>query len=362
MSETSESGKQATPEPSKKSPVEAPLIFISHDSRDADLAEAFANLLLDASGGILKSFRSSDRKGTAGIEFGAEWYRTIMDRLGSATDVVALLTEKSLDRPWILYETGVAKGKLDTTVLGLALGVQMERVATGPFAQFQNSDDDEDSITKLVLQLIKRHPQAAPREEAVRRQVQAFLGDIKELLAKRATDGTGAAEAVGKPDDNSVVKLFEEVKVLVRSMPERVVGELEERPSRKRRHLRSPGDISMIFDMTRHVADVDPGFSILVLLSMIREDFPWLYDMGADAARAMADGSRRESMHAIRRLRRGLELLTETPMSQLVGSRREYEILHYVQHLLGHPTLFSSAAALSEEDEPADGKKTEMSS
>ena len=53
----------------------SPLVFISHDSRDADLAEAFAMLLTDASGGILKSFRSSDKSGdVAGIEFGAEWY------------------------------------------------------------------------------------------------------------------------------------------------------------------------------------------------------------------------------------------------------------------------------------------------
>lgn len=80
------------------------LVFVSHDSRDADLAEAFANLLSDVSAGTLKSFRSSDKKGNAGIEFGAEWYVAIMSQLGDATDVVALLTSQSIDRPWILYE------------------------------------------------------------------------------------------------------------------------------------------------------------------------------------------------------------------------------------------------------------------
>jgi hypothetical protein len=46
--------------------MDKPLVFVSHDSRDADLAEAFGTLLTDASGGMLKSFRSFDRKGTAG--------------------------------------------------------------------------------------------------------------------------------------------------------------------------------------------------------------------------------------------------------------------------------------------------------
>jgi hypothetical protein len=50
--------------------TEKPLIFISHDSRDAKLAKAFSKLLKSVSAGMLKSFRSSDKKGTEGIQFG----------------------------------------------------------------------------------------------------------------------------------------------------------------------------------------------------------------------------------------------------------------------------------------------------
>ena len=116
------------------------LVFISHDSRDADLAEAFANLLSDVSAGTLKSFRSSDKKGTSGIEFGTEWYKAIMSQLGDATDVVALLTHHSIDRPWILYEAGVAKGKLDTNVLGIAVGVALDKVSSGPLVSSRTAE------------------------------------------------------------------------------------------------------------------------------------------------------------------------------------------------------------------------------
>ena len=57
------------------------LVFVSHDSRDADLAEAFSNLLTDVNAGILKSFCASDKKGASGIPFGTEWYKEIMDQL-----------------------------------------------------------------------------------------------------------------------------------------------------------------------------------------------------------------------------------------------------------------------------------------
>lgn len=39
----------------------SPRIFISHDARDADLAEAFATLLRRVSSRIFKTFRSSDK-------------------------------------------------------------------------------------------------------------------------------------------------------------------------------------------------------------------------------------------------------------------------------------------------------------
>jgi hypothetical protein len=73
----------------------SPLVFISHDSRDAELAEAFSKLLKSVSAGMLKSFRSSDKKGTEGIEFGDEWYKTLMSKLETASDVICLLTEGS---------------------------------------------------------------------------------------------------------------------------------------------------------------------------------------------------------------------------------------------------------------------------
>jgi len=195
-----------------------PLIFISHDSRDARLAEAFELLLADASGGMLKAFRSSDRKGTSGIQFGATWYDAIMSKLDQASDVVALLTPRSIERPWILYEVGVAKGKFDHTAFGLAIGIPLEAI-TGPFAQFQNCGDDEESLTKLVIQLLRRNPTADPRPEAVGRQVVAFRDRIAGLHANSGTS---------TPEDASL-RVFEEVKAMFEVLPSRLLTALNHR-------------------------------------------------------------------------------------------------------------------------------------
>ncbi len=120
------------------SSASSPLVFISHDARDAELAEAFSKLLKSVSAGMIKTFRSSDKKGAEGIDFGEEWYKRLMAQLQSTSDVVCLFTERSLDRPWILFEAGVAKGKLNTPVVGVAVGVPLSRVTVGPFDKVVN--------------------------------------------------------------------------------------------------------------------------------------------------------------------------------------------------------------------------------
>jgi len=187
------------------------LVFISHDSRDHAIAEAFENLLRDASGGSLKTFRSSDKKGYSGIAFGAEWYTTLMERLGRATDVVALITPNSVDRPWILYEVGVARGRTGVTAFGVAIAVPFEQVG-GPFAQFQNSSDDEESLTKLVMQLMARVPEASPRLEAIRLHVNNF----RAIAVKHFREKQVAVVPVAVVPPPASTVLFEEVKAMFR--------------------------------------------------------------------------------------------------------------------------------------------------
>lgn len=273
----------------QQQPRSKALVFVSHDSRDADIAEAFSNLLSDVSAGTLKSFRSSDKKGNSGIEFGAEWYTSIMSQLDEATDVVALLTARSIDRPWILYEAGVAKGKLGTTVLGLALGVPLDKVSTGPFGQFQNCGDDEDSLTTLVMQLLQRNPDASPREEAVRMQVKLFIQTLSKVLSK--TPKKAGAESGG--EDQNVAKLFEEVKAMVRELPERVDSKFQQisrrTPNRAMRHMHP----KMLNEMLFASSDPDErggtaAAALLLTLSLAKDDLPWLHEVGMAIYRGMA--------------------------------------------------------------------------
>lgn len=199
-----------------------PLVFISHDTRDADLAEAFENLLHDASAGLLRCFRSSAKSLASGIPFGQEWYAAVMGSLNAATELVALITPNSMGRPWLLYEAGVVAGRRNSPVIGLAIGLSLEQASTGPFGQLQNLVADEDSLTKLVLTLLV--DRAAPREETTREFVRRFLSEVASIQQRTPADATATAPGAPRqavqveesPDSDRALRLFEEIKQMFR--------------------------------------------------------------------------------------------------------------------------------------------------
>lgn len=309
-----------------------PLVFISHDSRDADLAEAFSKLLRSVSAGMLKSFRSSDKKGAEGIDFGDEWYKRLMTKLQSASDVVCLFSERSLDRPWILFEAGVAKGTLKAPVHGIALGVPLSRVSTGPFYQFQNCDDSEGDLTKLVQQLARRVPGLELDADVLKSQVKTFKSTTEDILKKLAArDGKGDKAA---EKENPIAKLVEEMKTL----PARVAERLAESgdPYRKRRLRRFH---PMMFEEMLHMSE-DPNDPVGILLaaSLIRDEAPWLYELAMEVYRAVKSGDSQKIETEMTRLDRFSRFMMHGPLTEEFGivSKEAQMISIEFPRMLGH--------------------------
>jgi hypothetical protein len=307
-----------------------PLVFISHDTRDAELAEEFSNLLKSASAGALKSFRSSDKKGTQGIEYGLEWYPAIMDKIDEASEVVCLLTQRSVDRPWILYEAGVAKGKLNKAVIGVALGIPHSVAFTGPFAQFQNNDGSVDSITKLVLDLVRKVPGLDPDTDLVGQLVEAFHQKANEIIA---THPKKKENAVEEPNENIVAKLFEEVKIMFESLPSRIENRIDPDIKRRRRKFHP-----MMLEELMHFGfkSEDPNLSFLMLISFFKEDFPWLYEIGVDTYRTLKNSkSKIERKKAITNFERAFEMFGHPMMKEFYGrSEDTYMFYKEFRHIM----------------------------
>ena len=307
-----------------------PLVFISHDTRDAELAEEFSKLLKSASSGALKSFRSSDKKGTQGIEFGLDWYPAIMDKIDEATDVVCLLTQHSVDRPWILYEAGVAKGKLGKKVIGVAIGIHHTVAFTGPFAQFQNNDGSVENISKLVLELVKKVPSLDPDPQDIERLVQLFHAKSTEIVSRSQTTADAPTQ---EANENLVPKLFEEIKIMFEKLPSRIDSGNDPEYRRRRRKFHP-----MLFQEIMHMGmeSKDQDLSFLVMMSVYKDDFPWLYEIGLETYRGLKSVKNlNEKKKIISSFERAFDMLGHPALREMYGKSDDmYFMMKESRHMM----------------------------
>jgi hypothetical protein len=90
-------------------------IFISHAAEDHKLAEAWQDLVSTISNGQQIPWYSGDKeaRGGVGIE---EWRKKISQTLYDAQHILVLLTPGSNERPWVLFESGIAYGQNKSVV------------------------------------------------------------------------------------------------------------------------------------------------------------------------------------------------------------------------------------------------------
>lgn len=309
----------------------SPLVFISHDTRDAELAEEFSNLLNNASAGALKSFRSSDKKGTQGIEYGLDWYPAIMDKIDEASEVVCLLTQRSVERPWILYEAGVAKGKLGKKVIGVAMGIQHSVAFTGPFAQFQNNDGSIEAITKLVIDLVCKVPGLNPGHSHVEKLVQDFHKKATEIVKKIQTQPKKNEQ---ETNENIVAKLFEEVKIMFENLPSRIESRIDPDSKRRRRRFH-PRMFDEIMHMGMKSGDTNLGF--LMMVSLLKDDLPWMYEIGMETYRGLKTAkSITEKKKFISNFEKASEMMGHPIMMEFSGNKSEeiYMFSKEIRHFM----------------------------
>jgi hypothetical protein len=248
--------------------------------------------------------------------------------------VVCLLTKRSVERPWILYEAGVAKGKLDKNVIGRAMGIQSGVAFTGPFAQFQNNDGSPESIKKLVLDLVCKVPGLDPDPNLVGQLVDTFHKKAIEIIER--TDKQ-PAKSEKTTNEDIVAKLFEEVKIMFESLPSRIESRIEPEYRRKKRRFHP-----MMFEELVHfgMGKEDPNFSFLIMLSLYKDELPWFYEIGMETYRSLKSAkTTSEKEKLIANFRNTLEMLEHPMMREFYGDSKENYMLfkesrHFFKHML----------------------------
>ncbi|RLD61559.1 MAG: toll/interleukin-1 receptor domain-containing protein [Bacteroidetes bacterium] len=236
-----------------------------------------------------------------------------------------------MDRPWILFEAGMAKGKLDTPILGIALGLTLKKASNGPFAQFQNCSGSEDALCKLVFQLVDRIPNSEPDEETIRFHVQKFITSIDEIFSKRKENPK--IDDIVEYNENDTSKLFEEIKVMFQDLPSRIDNRISPEYSDRKRRRFHP----MMVEELMHISP-NPYVGMLLALSLVKDKMPWLYEIGIETIRKIRSNiSMKEKNVALMEFDEMTEMIGHHPIMDeflMMNSKEDYMMVRELPRML----------------------------
>ena len=87
----------------------------------------------------------------------------------------------------------------------------------------------------------------------------------------------------------------------------------------------------MVMDLMHEVDSTDRGsLAILVTASLLKDDLPWIYELGLEAYR---EAQHKKSTSAQMRFSSALRAVRRGPWSELVGDKETYMMIRDIEHL-----------------------------
>jgi hypothetical protein len=275
------------------------------------------------------------------IDAGERWANVVAKELETTKFGIICITRENLTTPWILFEAGaLAKSMQEGRVIPLLLDIEFRDI-TGPLAQFQAKKVEKTGLNDVVSSI----NQFSETKLTESRLVPQFTTLWPALEAKvTAIPKTPAPAKHNRPQH----EILEELVSSVRGLDMRFRETDEESPRwRRKRHRFHP----MMLEEMFHAMELRPSDPVrfLLIASMVREDFPWIYELGVDAYRISSTGKSERAREAQQRFAIACRSLRRGRLMEMAGGDKEsYMFMRELMHLL------ESQAITIEPDEVGD--------
>ena len=124
---------------------------------------------------------SSDTRPEGGVGVGA-WSDVLHQHVAKSVFILAILTKTSLERPWIIWECGLATGQENTEGVIPILFDMNAADLVGPLAGFQAyAGDKKDAVTKLCLYLCQKIELCDLTEEQIQPAIEQYMKAVQKF-------------------------------------------------------------------------------------------------------------------------------------------------------------------------------------
>lgn len=294
----------------------------------------------------------------ADVSAGDRWAQAIAKELETSNFGIICVTPENLGSPWVLFEAGaLAKSMQGTKVIPLLFNLEFSDVS-GPLAQFQAKKFERSGLAEVIHSVNQSASEPIPEDRA-RQLFNALWPELEKQLTAIP------AEAPTEKHMRPAHEILEELVTGVRGLDSRfrdlesVVMDQGPRSRRRRFKHFHPG----MFEDMSEMASEEGGDDAIVLLmvgGLVRDDFPWLYEILVEAYREVREGDAKAGQKAIERVRRVTKVMGRGPFMEDMlggGSKEAHMMMMELPRMLDHflhrfERRRLKGASESETDEP----------
>lgn len=158
-------------------------IFISHCHADTEIARVLAENIYTLSMNTIDSWFSSDPRPNGGIEAGDIIFNRIIECINKSIATIVILTPRSIDRPWIYFESGMAQNKKKNEVIPVCIGIDRDSI-TPPLIHYSCYQlSDVDSLSEFVVKLFGKVNLIFDKN-VHRQALQDFISSLQDATKK----------------------------------------------------------------------------------------------------------------------------------------------------------------------------------
>lgn len=279
------------------------------------------------------------------IDKGARWSTDIAKELEDSTFGILCVTRENIDAPWLIFEAGALSKTMDKSFVSPFLFDIKRSEVDGPILQFQSTIFEKEDLQKLVNTLNKACEKERLSPERLNKAFEVWYPTLEEEL-NVLKDKPEAEEdkSEGALKDAHAQEILEEILDLSRSNQKlirnsegattsqieetrHIMKELLERQERERMVSRRSMKRfhPMMLEELLHITGMGTDNRTVgtrMVLALIRDEFPWIYEAGMEALKIIKSRvAREEKEKAFRLFMRIVEFSFEHP---LMRERREH--------------------------------------
>lgn len=261
----------------------------------------------------------------ADISAGERWADTVAKELEASEFGITCITRENMSSPWIHFEAGaLAKRMQEGRVIPLLIDMEFKDIS-GPLTQFQAKKAERDGLLGVV-NAINELSETKVSDALLPKQFDALWPTFEMQIGQIPKNQLPAKQQ--RPQH----EVLEELVTSIRGLDMRVRETVEEPLSPRRRRRFHPMMAIELHHFSKEVTQGQPDpLGLLMLLSLVKDDLPWLYDLGVDAYQqttrqtGTARQARQRVFNALRMLRRG-------PWMEFLENKENYIVFRELEH------------------------------